>query len=127
MDGTYKLDSENGKDFYLFDDNGSYMPLKAEEAASWLKFDKLADNYNSIIISNKIDREACKEFLNGTLPMDDNTPDIYPTIVANVVKEFAKVVGEVPFTNEGELNVSNWNASNQAIFKEYVDYITRDI
>ena len=59
--------------------------------------------------------------------MDDNIPDIYPTIVANVVKEFAKVVGEVPFTNEGESNVSNWNASNQAIFKEYVDYITRDI
>lgn len=127
MNGTYKLDSENGKDFYLFDDNGSYMPLKAEEAASWLKFDRLADNYNSIIISNKINREACKEFLNGTLQMDDNTPDIYPTIVANVVKEFAKVVGEVPFTNEGELNVSNWNASNQAMFKEYVDYITRDI
>ena len=127
MDGTYKLDSENGKDFYLFDDNGSYMPLKAEEAASLLKFDRLADNYNSIIISNKIDREACKEFLNGTLQMDDNTPDIYPTIVANVVKEFAKVVGEIPFTNEGELNVSNWNASNQAMFKEYVDYITRDI
>ena len=127
MDGTYKLDSENGKDFYLFDDNGSYMPLKAEEAASWLKFDRLADNYNSIIISNKIDRKACKEFLNGTRQIDDSIPDIYPTIVANVVKEFAKVVGEVPFTNEGELNVSNWDASNQAMFKEYVDYITRDI
>ena len=59
--------------------------------------------------------------------MDDNTPDIYPTIVANVVKEFANVVGEIPFTNEGEINVSNWNASNQAMFREYVNYITRDI
>lgn len=127
MDGEYKLDSENGKDFFLYDKNGSNIQLKADEAAAWLKFDRQADKFNSLIVSNKANKREIKDLLVGNKPIEDNTPDFYSTIVANAVNNFAAVVGEVPFTNEGAINVNNWSPSNQAMFREYADYITRDM